>query len=546
MTRLSDGDREAIAQAMAEVSRGERTEIRDQLARLYEVHPSTISRAAKLDGTPRKRQPTHPEYREWVPILVAIQYRPWRQKGRIQSLKRPLPLRQAVRIAVASGELPPEAADMPMSTAYRLIDEMELKPATDPTQRIEADYPMEALLIDYSTSEHLVVDRRDGDDWILTLHDKPWGPDGYKNKPVKAHRKRLGVYALWDACTGYVIARYTVAKGENALDAMAFLSWALGTEKDSRLVLHGVPDDLWSDQGPLAKSRIAANWFDRLGIALITGEPYKKTRMGGVEQSHRRRWDFEQTLFYRDRETIRLSELNAHLIEFTVEENDRGRSRTEVGGFNPSRAEAWVALTNGRPADNPLRRLPDNAIATLAREGIRRVDGSGIISWDGVKYECTGWHGRRVIVRQAVDGSGDLTVEDPRSKERRTVHPYERRPYGSVRQHPKSEFQQLMDQHADRKITADIYGPKEGTTDTNVTPIRARSAPAADLENPLAGGDHCKDLDEAMRLFTETYQRPLRPDHRQMVIELIEESGLSRQAVAELAQEMKALALRKA
>ena len=539
MTILSADARAAIAQAMAETPRGGRTARRQQLARLYRVSPSTISKAAGLRGTPRKRQAGRPEYREWVRKAVALAHKPWQRQGRPQPRIRPLSLRQAIRIGVEGGVLPPEAADMPLSTAYRLIREMGLKPADKRTQRIEGDYPMQALLIDYSTSEHLVVDRPDGDDWILRLHHKPWSAGGYKNKPVKADRQRLGVYALWDACTGYVIARYTVAKGENAPHAVEFLDWALGTEKDSRLVLHGLPDDLWSDQGPLAKSRMAADWFDRLGIALITGEPYNKTRMGGVEQSHRRRWDFEQTLFYRDTETIRLSELNSHLIKFTVEENDRGRSRTKVDGRRPGRAAAWVALTNARPADNPLRRMPDNAFATLAREDIRTIDRSGFISWDGVEYVCDDWYGRKVIVRQAIDGSGDLTVEDPHTKKRRTARRYVPGPYGVVRQSPKSAFEKLMDEHADLSVVADLYAPKPATG--NVTHLPAHSAPAAPLENPLAA-DRCRDLADAMRLFTSIYPYALSEANRQEVIAQITGSGLSRQAITALAQDLTELA----
>ena len=61
---------------------------------------------------------------------------------------------------------------------------------------------------------------------------------------------------------------------------------------------HGVPDDLWSDQGPLFKSSAARDLLNRLGIRLVTGEPYAKERMGGVERAHRHRWArFEGALF---------------------------------------------------------------------------------------------------------------------------------------------------------------------------------------------------------------------------------------------------------
>ena len=545
MTTLSDTVRDDIAETMAAAEHGDRTATAGRLAEFYGVSPSTIYKIAKIGGTPRKREADHPEYRGWVKIAVVIRDRPWRQKGQAVPRKRRLPLDVAIRIGLESGELPKEAAGMPLSTAHRLVDEMNLKPTEKPGQRIEADYPMQALLIDYSTSENLVVDSPDGEDWILRLHDKPWSADGYKNKPLKPHRQRLGVYALWDICTGCTIARYVVGKGENALDAMKFLAWALGKNKDPRLVVQGLPDDLWSDQGPLAKSKVAAGWFDRLGIALITGAPYDKARMGGVEQSHRRRWDWELSLFYRDADTIRLSELNERLNEYTVERNGKSRSRTEVDGRSPSCADAWVALTNARPKDNPLQLFPDNAIETLAREAWRWIDSNGMVRWDNVHYEVEGWRNRWVIARQAIDRSGDLVLEsaDGRDKgERRTARRYVPRPYGAVRKFPPTELDKVHAEYADLKANADIHAPKP-TADSNVRPMPARTAPAAELDNPLAA-DRMRDLDEAMRHFTSICPYPLSKGDRQKLVEWIEGSGLSRQAITEKAQEIASLKLK--
>ena len=529
---LSPKIRTVIAQAVAEVPDRERTATVRGLAKTYGVSESTIYRIAHLGGTPRPRAPQHPEYREWTRIAVAL----------ARKAPKRLPLDQAIRIGVEGGVLPPEAADMPLSTAQRLARKMGLRDETRRTHRQHADYPMQALLIDWSTSEHLVAERPDGDDWILKLHRQPWSAGGYKNKPSKPHGLRLGVYAAWDMCTGYVVARYVVARGENGFDGMEFLCWVLAPDKDKRLVLHGVPDDLWSDHGPITKNAATVDLLERLEIALIKGKPRAKERMGGVEGSHNTRWErFERTLFYRGSETIRLSEINNRLIEFTVEENARRLSRTDVDGRPASRADAWVGLTNARPQDNPLRRLPDNPIETLAREARRKVDVNGIVRWDGIEYECTDWHDRWVIARRAIDDSGDLTLEDEATREKRIARRRVPRPYGVIPQSPPSELDKLDAEYADLEVRADIYAPKPGTGATNVTPLPARSAPAAPLENPLAA-DRCRDLADAMRLFTSIYTYPLLEANRPLVVARIEESGLSRQAIIELAQELGMLA----
>ena len=535
---FTDAVKAEIVAAMTAAPRRDKRATAERLARLYRVHPSTIYKVSKRGGAPRKRQPLRPEYREWTRLAWTLANPP--------DLGQPLPLDLAIEAGVEGKLLPPEAAAMPVSTAYRLAVEMGLKARPKRTHRLHADYPMQAVQVDYSTSQYLLAERQDGDDWILKLHRRPVPASGYKNRPLSPHRQRVGVYALWDVCTGYVVERYIVSRGENAADALDFLCWALGQDKDSRLIMHGVPDDLWTDLGPLARNEAAADLLGRLGIALVTGEAYAKERMGGVERTHRTRWSrFERALFLLNTQTIRLSELNARCVKYTVRENEGRACRTPVGDRPASSAAGWTALTNRRPKDNPLRRLPDNPMETLTREVRRKIDVNGIVRWGGVEYEVADWHDRWVTARRAVDGSGDLTVEDEVDGEKRTAVRYAARPYGVIRSSPPSELQNLQAQPLPF-TGADIYAPSgAGEQPSNVVPIPARSAPAAALENPLAGGDRCRDLGEAMRLFTSIYPWPLSPDNRALVVEQIEAAGLSREAITTLAQAMLELAYKK-
>ena len=533
MTRLSALHRSEIATYMGAAANGSKTQAAKHLASVYRVSVSTVYKAAGLGGTKRRRQQLRPEYRDWTRTVAALAARP---PG--------LSFEDALRVAVEGGSLPPEAAAMPVATARRLAREMGLEKRPPRTQRMDGDYPMQAVLIDWSTSQYVLADRPQGDDWLLRLNRRPVPASGYKNRPLKGHRQRVGVYCLWDMCTGYTISRYSVSKGENAIDAMAFLCWALGQDKDPRLRMHGVPDDLWSDLGPLARSDAAADLLSRLGVALITGQPYSKSRMGGVERQHRTRWEsFEPTLFHRGTETLTLSELNDRLVEFEILENDkRGGSRTLVAGRRPSRAEAWTALTNARPADNPLRLLPANPMETLATEARRVVDVNGIVRWGGVEYECEAWHSRPVIARRAADGSGDLALEDEATGERRVARRYEPRPYGTVRQAAASPLDKLATERAHVRPVADLYAPRPAPAG-NVTAMPTRSEPPAPLDNPLAA-DRLGSAADAMRLFTSLCPKRLSAANMRLVRERIVESGLSRQAVTELAQELSALLLR--
>ena len=437
-----------------------------------------------------------PEYRDWTRTIIV-----WQHPNGVPKPTRP---EHARRAAIEAGALPPKAAEMPISTFYKVRRELDLAPRAKRSHRLHAELPMQAVLVDASGSEHLVVDGPDvGDETRLKLHSSPLPSSGYKNKPVSRDRLRCWVYALWDMCTGVFRARYCVARGERAVDAVSFICWALTRSTDRRVVLHGVPGnrlDLWSDLGPLTRSTSAGDLLDRLNIDLVTGKAYQKERMGGVEKTHSIRWAFERTLFYLGRKaSITLAGLNARLQEFEVKENQR-LARTPVDGKRLSRSAAWVALTNQRPKDNPLRLLPEDPMDTMAHEARRKIDVTGIVRWGGVEYESEDWHDRWVICRRAVDGPRDtLVIEDEVTGERREIGLPVSRKYGEIRTAPATALERLRNEDAGvARKGVDLFAP--GAAAPKVVPIPARTAVAAHLENPLDAA-RCRDVDEGMRVF---------------------------------------------
>ena len=528
---LSDAARAAIVEKLAQTPHGERGDAIAELARTFGAHPATVYRAAGLGGAPRPRK-KDAELRKWTRIAVA-----WTQR-----VPGGAPLDLAIEAAVAAGELP-EVTLRPsfVKTAERIRRELGLRAQPARTHRLHADYPMQAILFDASTSKHLVVDKNAGfgDATRLKLHEKPATARNYKNKPTPPDRRRVIGYALWDMCTGIVRSRYTVSRGENAVDSIRFLCWALARSDDRRVVLHGVPDDLWVDQGSLIKSAVTRDLLERLDINTVVGPPYAKARMGGVEGSHKTRFKrFEGTLFWRSSDTITLGELNTRLAEYEIRENQR-LSRTRVDGRLCTRTQAWVALTNRRAEDNPLHELPERPAETLSREGNRRIDNNGIIRFHGVEYESTDWHARWVVVHQALDGSGQIVltdVNDPREK--RTARRYAPRAYGKIRAAAATPLDKLVAADAKREDRkhADVYAPENAAE--NPVPWQARTAPPRPLENPLAGADACRDPDEAMALFVAHFGRVPRGEYAR-VRALVEKTGLDRQAVIGLAQTLR-------
>ena len=524
MKGVSAAVREEISGAMAEAGHGERTATARRLAAHFGISVSALYRAIRLGGSARPREPRRPEYRDWTRIVVRLAH----------EAPRPAPLDLALEAAVESGALPRAAARMPISTIHRVARELGLAVRPRRHNRMHADYPMQAVQIDGSSSEHLVVVEQSGeDDFHLRLHRRPYSAGGYKNKPLAAHRLRVLLYALWDMCTGYVVSRYCVARGESALDAADFLCWALAGQDDPRIPFRGVPDDLWSDQGPLFKSAASRELLERLDINLCAGAAYAKERMGGVERTHRTRWArFERALFLRAGDTISLGELNARLAEFEIRENGCRASRTPVHGRRASRTAAWVALSNARAT--PLRELPPNPIETIAAQASRTISAAGIVSWGGVEYHCADWHGRPVTARRALGGdSMEITLEDPATGERRLARRYQARPYGDIVGVPLSALDRLLDQPAEH-TGADLYAPSAAR---NLISLPGRSDPALPLANPL-DADSLGSLRAAMRLFIAEYPYPLSAQNRAMAEQQITAARFSRRAVMALAQDL--------
>ena len=531
---LSESARAAIAAEMRAAEREQRVPAAVlKLRSIYQVSEATIRRIGGRIGPSRSREPARPEWRGWVRIAV----------GFCHESTKPMPLDLGIAAAVQDGAVPPEAASIPLPTARRIRRELGLVARPKRTHRLSADHPMQVVLVDASTSEHLLVAGEaagEGDATRLRLHRKPIPASGYKNKPLPHDRRRVLVFGLWDRCTGAVRSRYYTGVGETAIHTVAFLCWALEKSENPRVVLHGVPDEIWTDQGPAAKSEPARDLIERLtGQPPVLGAPYDKTRTGGVERPHRTRWErFERVLFLllrRQGDTITLGELNARLEEYEVRENAARLSRTPVDGRPVSRTQAWVALTNRRPADNRLRELPADPAATLARRATRTIDQNGILHWEGRLYECDDWCSRKVVAHRAVDGSGDLVLTDPDTGEKRAARLFRPRRHGEVRAAKATPLDRALAEHAaqERAGAIDIYAPRP---DDPVVPMPARTEPAAPLENPLDPGRKCADLGEAMRLFVAHYPHALSAEQHARVAALVDGCGLDRQAVIDAAK----------
>lgn len=519
-----------LGQALTHAAHGQRGDILAHYAAIMKISPSTLyrrlNRAGLVNGPERPREPTRPEYREWVVIAKQLALKV--PKGR-----RPVPLWMAIRQAATDGLIPKEATLVHTSTLHRVARELGLQEQPVQTRQLWTKEPMLVCLIDASTSEHFsVIKRLDDGDYLLRLSMKPVS-DGYKNKPLTRDRLRVVVYGLWEMYSGYQISRYTTALGENGEDAADFLLWACSDKNDDRLPFQGVMENLWSDQGPLFKNAATLDLLDRLDIDLVVGEAYEKARMGGVECSHKARWDWERHYYMRKQKDqhfqITLSQLNRDWLDYLAEIVNERDARFDPGTAGFSRREAWLRGVNRMGG---VVKIPPDALDTLAITHRCKVR-AGLFRFLYNDYEVDGMGAGEVYVITDTANVPKVVRNVDTGRE----HTFRYRGPVMVGE----EFRGIADTPRDKlaKKAGEITGqnPIFGTVaelPANVIPIPARTLPAKPLANPLATELDYRTVDEAMAAFAAAYQMPMQPEERLMVRELLNQNR-NKQYVADLA-----------
>jgi len=533
---------ESARDAWLAAPHGERTAIVERWARQLGISAATLRRhlnALGHRGTAHPRAAEHPEYRAWAQTLADLMAR-----APAGTIPLHLCLRAALTPDPATGEtlLPPEATTVPLATFQRIIrDELGMRQTDRRNRRMHADHANQAWQLDATTSKYLIVEEEleDGD-YTLRLHRNPMPSSGYKNKPLKEHRLRLLYYGIWDMYTGGQVSVPVIARGESGLDAIEALCTIMQGTGDARIPLHGVVTDLWSDQGVLVKHAATRDLLERLEINVVTGEPYAKQRMGGVEQTWRRLWEtFEASLFLCAPTTgkafFKLSQIRARLTEYLAETWQRPSRRDAA----LTRADAWTRSINQAGG---ARRCPDHPLETIAKERRCWVDGAGVIRWNNIEYEVPVIHRQWVIARRALDGSDRVVVEDEATGQRWDVSPYQPYAYGEHLRSPVLPIEEARTRaRASTHVPGDIYAPGNAQTAAvvaapNVVAGRfgPRQQPARDLPDPLAA-DRYASLSDAMADFFGIFGAPLSADNRAAVEGRLLRDGLTKAAVRELA-----------
>jgi hypothetical protein len=208
----------------------------------------------------------------------------------------------------------------------------------------------------------------------------------------------LMLYSVVDDRSGVAYQEYRCVYGEDAESALRFLYNAMAAKAEEGFPFQGIPEAIYLDNGPVARSRVFQNVMDCLGVRVMTHLPAGKDgrrltarSKGKVERPFRTVKEAHETL-YHFHEPENEAEANLWLHRYLARYNAQPH-RSEPH----SRIEDW------------LRHLPEAGVRQMcawerfcafAREPERRQVGiDARISVEGTVYEVdAGLAGETVVL----------------------------------------------------------------------------------------------------------------------------------------------------
>ncbi|MDD2468856.1 MAG: hypothetical protein PHI97_33210 [Desulfobulbus sp.] len=454
-------------------------------------------------------------------------------KFKVPDSADPLSTDQAYAIACKNNLLPEDAPKFHPGTINRCAREGRLNKTARRIQRFQAERPNQLHHVDMSTSQFLhVVKALPNDDYQLKLHEG--SSQNYKNKPLLIKLK-LCIYGVVDDYSGCLAARYVAAPGESAANNLNFLSWAWAKTGDK--TLHGLPESIKGDKGPMMRGKMAEDLFARLGVTIDPSEPGAKDAHGKIERPWRTIWQrFEkQFLAVDDRKKfeITISELNRQFLIFLDTEYNRRDHRYEKG---VTREQMWKRITLAK--NGGVRPLPEGAFSTTCAQIERKVGRDGTFRLDNELFEVKGLHDARVRVIKGVF-TDDIIVQDVETGEKYEVIPFKPNPVGTFTAHPHTEHQKNVKAAKDLQITPTLFQEKKRDEKIINLPIRTQDEQPFDPVFNIRI-DTFSSTEEAMRYFMEkSGEFPLKGSDDWAALEQkITQNGHCRQYVDELIQKV--------
>ena len=351
-----------------------------ETAQLYGVSEDTIYRALRSRTKPRttrRRDCGEPrvmsklELERYCELVAALKVRTSNKKNRHLSTGEAIRVLEEKGINTPSGYVQAPPGLLKKATVNRYLkqwgyDHQRLR-RQPPAVRFQAEHSNECWHFDLSPSD------------LKHVKNPAWIEPG-RGHPL------LMLYSVVDDRSGVAYQEYHGVYGEDVGAALRFLFAAMSAKKVEGFPFQGIPNMLYMDNGPIARSSIFQKVMSYLGVEVRTHLPQGKDgrrvtarSKGKVERPFRTVKEMHETLYHlHEPETE--AEANAWLMRFLLHYNNQSHRREPH-----SRREDWLqALPSGG-----IREMCSwERFCTFAREPERRKVGvDARISVEGIFYE---------------------------------------------------------------------------------------------------------------------------------------------------------------
>ena len=358
----------------------ERRTLVQETASAYGVSEHTIYRALRDRAAPlssrradcgQPRVMSQDTLEQYCEVIAALKIRTSNSKGRHLSTVQAIRLLEEQGLQTPNGFLQAPPGLLKRTTVNHYLKQWGYDRSTlvrqPPAVRFQAERSNDCWHFDLSQSDlkHLKAPA-----WIETGRGHPL----------------LMLYSVVDDRSGVAYQEYHSVYGENVEAALRFLFAAMSPKPDEAFPFQGIPQMLYLDNGPIARSGVFLKVMEYLGVEVRThmpqgsdGRRVTARAKGKVERPFRTVKEMHETLYHlHEPETE--AEANAWLMRFLFHYN------SQIHRSQPhSRLEDW--LTN-LPSAGIRKMCSWERFCTFAREPEqRRVGIDARVTVEGVFYE---------------------------------------------------------------------------------------------------------------------------------------------------------------
>ena len=333
-----------------------------------QLQPQGLRRADR--GKPRKidRQ----ELERYCEIVAALKLRTSNLKGRRLSTSRCIELLETHGVETPQGLIRAPEGLLHRATVNRYLQlwgydhaRMTRAPAA---VRFEARTSNALWQFDISPSD------------LKEIEHPVWIDPDRKGLPVPM------LFSVVDDRSGAAYQEYRCVYGEDVESGLRFLFGAMAPKDESGQALQGIPEALYLDNGPIAKSGVFNTVMERLGVRVMTHVPAGRDgrrptarAKGKVERPFRTVKEAHETLYHFHKPETE-AEANAWLSRFIDRYNAQPHRREPH-----SRIEDWV---RNLPTEGLRQMCSWERFCAFAREPERRrVAGDARIRVEGAFYD---------------------------------------------------------------------------------------------------------------------------------------------------------------